>query len=70
MYRSPSVHHLTARQCEVLALLAAGLRYAEVADRLSISARQVQRHAAQAVDRAGVANVCQLVATAVEAELV
>ena len=65
-----SVHRLTARQREVVALLAAGLRYGEVAERLSISTRQVQRLAAQAVERAGVVNVCQLVASAVEAQLI
>ena len=48
----------------------AGLRYGEVAERLSISTRQVQRLAAQAVERAGVVNVCQLVASAVEAQLI
>ena len=61
---------LTARQLEVIALLAGGLRYGEVGVRLSISTRQVQRHAAQAVERAGVANVCQLVALAIEERLI
>ena len=57
---------LTGRQLEVLELLATGLRYSEVAVRLSISTRQVQRHAAQAVERAGAVNLCQLVAIAIE----
>jgi DNA-binding CsgD family transcriptional regulator len=56
---------LTPRQLEVLGLLADGLRYAEVAARLSISARQAQRHAAQAVERNGAVNLCQLVAIAI-----
>jgi DNA-binding NarL/FixJ family response regulator len=57
---------LTQRQLEVLELLATGLRYSEVAERLSISTRQVQRHAAQAVERARAVNLCQLVAVAIE----
>lgn len=57
---------LTARQLEVLELLASGLRYSDVAERLSISTRQVQRHAAQAVERAGAVNLCQLVAVAID----
>ncbi len=70
MLGSSSVHRLTVRQRDVLLLLAAGLRYGEVAEHLSISTRQVQRHTAQAVERAGVVNVCQLVAIAVEADLI
>jgi len=57
---------LTRRQLEVLALLADGLRYSEVAACLSISTRQVQRHAAQAVERGGAVNLCQLVAMAID----
>lgn len=64
------VRGLTARQLEVIALLAGGLRHAEIGARLSISTRQVQRHAAQAVERADVANVCQLVAFAIEERLI
>ena len=65
-----SIARLTPRQLEVIALLAEGLRYGEVAAALSISARQVQRHAAQAVERAGATNVCQLVAIAIDADLI
>lgn len=57
---------LTPRQLEVLELLADGLRYCEVAERLSISARQVQRHAAQAVERTGAVNLYHLAAMAVD----
>lgn len=70
MTESASVGSLTARQLEVVALLAKGLRHGEVAARLSISSRQAQRHAVQAVERAGVANVCQLVAVAIQARLI
>jgi DNA-binding NarL/FixJ family response regulator len=61
---------LTARQVQVLELLAGGLRYSEAGARLSISARQVQRHAAQAVERAGAVNLCQLVAVAIDEGLI
>jgi len=61
---------LTPRQLEVLELLAVGLRYSEVAARLSISPRQVQRHAAQAVERGGAVNLCQLVAIAIAEDVI
>ncbi len=53
-----------------MALLADGLRYAEVAACMSISTRQVQRHVAEAVARLGVSNGTQLVAVAVAENLV
>ena len=61
---------LTARQLQVLALLADGLRYREVAACLSISDGQVQRHVARAVARVGVSNAAELVAVAVSEGLV
>jgi DNA-binding CsgD family transcriptional regulator len=64
------LERLTARQLQVVALLADGLRYQEVAACLSISSRQVQRHVAQAVSRLGVRNANELVAVAVAAGLV
>jgi DNA-binding CsgD family transcriptional regulator len=56
---------LTARQLQVVALLADGLRYREVAACLSISEGQVQRHVARAVERLGVRTAAELVTTAV-----
>jgi DNA-binding CsgD family transcriptional regulator len=56
---------LTARQLQVVALLADGLRYREVAACLSISEGQVQRHVARAVERLGVRSAAELVTTAV-----
>jgi DNA-binding CsgD family transcriptional regulator len=56
---------LTARQLEVVALLADGRKYADVAACMAISARQVQRHVADAVRRLGVSNANELVAVAV-----
>lgn len=61
---------LTARQLQVLALLADGLRYREVAACLSISDGQVQRHVARAVARVGVGNAAELVAVAVSEGLI
>jgi DNA-binding CsgD family transcriptional regulator len=56
---------LTARQRQVVLLLADGLLYGEVAACLSISVRQVDRHVANARVRAGARSVNELVALAV-----
>jgi DNA-binding CsgD family transcriptional regulator len=61
---------LTARQLQVVALLADGLRHREVAACLSISERQVQRHVAEAVARLGLRNAYELAAFAVAEGLV
>lgn len=59
------LRRLTARQLQVVALLADGCRYDEIAACLAISERQVQRHVSQAVERVGVRNANELVARAV-----
>ncbi|MGI8801002.1 MAG: response regulator transcription factor, partial [Solirubrobacteraceae bacterium] len=56
---------LTARQLQVVALLADGQRYGDIAACLSISAGQVHRHVARAIERLGVRGVNELVAVAV-----
>lgn len=56
---------LTARQLQVVALLADGLRYRDIAACLSISERQVQRHVSNAIARLGVGSTGELVALAV-----
>lgn len=56
---------LTARQLQVVALLADGLRYRDIAACLSISVRQVQRHVSNAIRRIGVEGAGELVAVAV-----
>jgi DNA-binding CsgD family transcriptional regulator len=61
---------LTARQLQVVVLLADGLRHREVAACLSISERQVQRHVAEAVARLGLRNAYELAAVAVSEGLV
>jgi DNA-binding CsgD family transcriptional regulator len=61
---------LTARQLQVVALLADGLRYREVAACLAISVRQVERHVAHAIARLGVRSVYEVVAAAVSEGMV
>jgi DNA-binding CsgD family transcriptional regulator len=60
-----ALDRLTARQLQVVALLADGLRDRDVAACLSISVRQVERHVAHAIARLGVGSVYELVAVAV-----
>jgi DNA-binding CsgD family transcriptional regulator len=67
---SAAIDCLTARQLQVVALLADGLRYREAAACMSISPRQVQRHVANAVARTGLRNANELVAVAVSEGLV
>jgi DNA-binding CsgD family transcriptional regulator len=64
------LQRLTARQLQVVALLADGLRYREIAACLAISVRQVERHVAHAIARLGVKSVYELVAVAVREGLV
>jgi DNA-binding CsgD family transcriptional regulator len=61
---------LTARQLEVVLLARDGLRQAEIAACLGISARQVERHLEQARRRAKAATTSQLVAMLVSGRLV
>lgn len=65
-----AIQRLTARQLQVVALLADGLRYREVAACLSISVRQVQRHVSNGIARAGLRNANELVAVAVSEGIV
>jgi DNA-binding CsgD family transcriptional regulator len=62
--------HLTTRQLQVVALLAEGHRHRDIAARLSISERQVQRHIRNAVGRLGIASTEELVASAVSEGMV
>jgi DNA-binding CsgD family transcriptional regulator len=65
-----TTRRLTARQLQVVALVADGLRHREVAACLSISERQVQRHIAEAVARLGLRNAYELAAVAVSEGIV
>ena len=60
---------LTARQLEVVLLARDGLRQAEIAACLGISARQVERHLEQARQRVKAATSAQLVAMLVDGQL-
>lgn len=60
--RVPAASMLTGVQLEIVELLADGLRYRDVATRLSISERQVQRYVQAAIKRLGVRNSVELVA--------
>jgi DNA-binding CsgD family transcriptional regulator len=68
--RDVTTRRLTARQLQVVALLADGLRQREVASCLSISERQVQRHIADSVSRLGLRNAYELAAVAVSEGIV
>ena len=68
--RKAATDRLTARQLQVVALLADGLRYREIAACLSISKRQVQRHVVQAAARLGVHSAYELAAIAVSEGMV
>jgi DNA-binding CsgD family transcriptional regulator len=61
---------LSARQLQVVALMADGLRYRDIAACLSISERQVQRHVSNAIAGLGVGTSTELVALAVTEGLV
>lgn len=68
--RRPSANRLTARQLEVAVLLRDGLRHSEIAECLSISARQVERHVREARERVGARTASELVAMLVRNGLV
>jgi DNA-binding CsgD family transcriptional regulator len=61
----PALDRLTARQLQVVVLLADGLRYRDIAHCLAISERQVQRHVRNAVAQLGVSSTAELAAVAV-----
>lgn len=67
--RRNGASRLTARQLEVALLARDGLRQAEIAAALGISARQVGRHLEEARQRSGAATTAQLVAMLVEGRL-
>ncbi len=60
---------MTAREVEILRLVAAGLRNQEIADRLYISPATVKRHIANAYGKLGVGHRTEAVARAHELRL-
>jgi DNA-binding NarL/FixJ family response regulator len=65
---SPSAR-LTERQTEVLRLVAAGLTYKEVGERLALSERTVRYHMAEIMDRLHLAHRSQVIAYAGKLDL-
>jgi two-component system response regulator DesR len=65
----PSIS-LTAREGEVLALLAEGLSHEQIGARLAISSETVRTHVRKACDRLGAATRTQAVATALRLRLI
>jgi DNA-binding NarL/FixJ family response regulator len=61
---------LTARERDVLELLARGLRHEQVAERLGIGGETVRSHVRNASQRLGAANATQAVAIAVRRSLI
>lgn len=67
---APAAQGLTARELEVLALVAQGKSNQEIADELGLSRRTVERHVGDILSRLGVASRSAAVATAIRDRLV
>lgn len=66
---SGAIQALTARELEILRLIAAGLRNQEIADHLSISAATVKRHIANAYGKLGAGHRTEALVRAKELKL-
>jgi len=67
---APAAQGLTARELEVLALVAQGKSNQEIADELGLSRRTVERHVGDILSRLGVTSRSAAVATAIRDRLV
>ncbi len=67
---APPVERLTDRELEVLALLASGLRNKEIASRLALSRRTVERHCGEIYAKLGASSRTEAVMMGVERGLV
>jgi DNA-binding NarL/FixJ family response regulator len=68
--RTPAADHLTAREREVVTLIAAGLSNEEIADKLYMSVSTAKTHATRAMTKLGARDRSQLVVFAYESGLV
>ena len=68
--RVPGLTSLTAREREVVTLIAAGLSNEEIADRLCLSVSTAKTHATRAMAKLGARDRAQLVVIAYESGLV
>jgi DNA-binding CsgD family transcriptional regulator len=64
--RIPSYEQLSPREREVIRLIARGRTNKEIAKRLSISVRTVERHRSSIMDKLGLQNRAELIAYAVQ----
>ena len=67
--QSKGEEHLSAREVEILRLIAAGMRNREIADHLFISLHTVKRHIANFYGKLGVGHRTEAVARANELKL-
>jgi DNA-binding NarL/FixJ family response regulator len=68
--KNPNEYHLTPKEKEVLALLAEGLSYKMVADRLDISFYTVNTHVRKIYEKLHVHSVSEAVALALKNRIV
>jgi len=65
-----AVETLSARELEVARLVAEGFSSKEIADRLDLSVRTVEKHRANIMDKIGVTEVASLVRWCIQAGIV